>query len=315
MSAKVSIIVPIYAVENYIERCANSLFAQTLDSIEFIFIDDCTPDRSMEVLNVAIENNRPRFTGMNWNVLIERMPMNSGLAAVRRRGIQLASGEYTIHCDSDDWVDCDICRLLYQQAKKENADIVICDFYKVTENTQKHIQGCNRTDKEGLIKDLLTERTSWSVCNKIIKTTLYRENDIVFPEDNMGEDMALVMQLMLKAKRISYLPQPLYYYYYNPASISHQPSVDAVFRRYQHLLNNTRIVLSSFVDSGLDSEYETELQLLKWNVCSSLCPITRHRKYRAIWRNTFPEIFPSILFSPFLKVSDKLRIILILLMR
>ena len=126
----------------------------------------------------------------------------------------------------------------------------------------------------------------------------------------MGEDMALIMQLILKEQKISYVPKPLYYYFYNPNSISHLPSIDAVFKRYQHLYNNTKIVLSSFEDNGIELDYKAELQLLKWYVRRCIWPITHDNDYRAIWRDTFPEIFPSILFSQSLKISDKLRIIL-----
>ena len=81
---KVSVLVPVYGVEKYIERCARSLFEQTLDDIEFIFVDDCTPDRSIEILESVIEKYRLRFAEKKYDVRIERMPTNSGQAAVRR---------------------------------------------------------------------------------------------------------------------------------------------------------------------------------------------------------------------------------------
>ena len=101
---KVSIIVPVYGAEKYIERCARSLFEQTLDDIEFIFVDDCTPDRSIDILKVVIEKFRLRFGEKKYVVRIERMPMNSGQGAVRRHGIQLATGDYITFCDSDDFM-------------------------------------------------------------------------------------------------------------------------------------------------------------------------------------------------------------------
>ena len=85
---KVSVCIPVYGVENYIERCARSLFEQTLDDIEFIFVDDCSPDRSIEILKHVIDEYRHSFEKRNYTVRIEQMPTNSGLAAVRRHGIQ-----------------------------------------------------------------------------------------------------------------------------------------------------------------------------------------------------------------------------------
>ena len=84
---KVSVIVPVYGVEKYIERCARSLFEQTLDDMEFIFVDDCTPDRSIEKLKSIIEEYQLRFAEMNYEVRTERMPTNSGQAAVRRHAL------------------------------------------------------------------------------------------------------------------------------------------------------------------------------------------------------------------------------------
>ena len=81
---KVSVLVPVYGVEKFIERCARSLFEQTLNDMEFIFVDDCTPDRSIEILKSVIEEYRLRFAEKKYEVRIERLPTNSGLAAVRK---------------------------------------------------------------------------------------------------------------------------------------------------------------------------------------------------------------------------------------
>ena len=109
----------------YIERCARSLFEQTLDSIEFIFVDDCTPDHSIEILKSIIEEYRLRFEEKNYTVRIERMPTNSGLANVRRHGIQLATGDYIAHCDSDDWVDTDMYRAMELHIREIQAFVLL----------------------------------------------------------------------------------------------------------------------------------------------------------------------------------------------
>ena len=105
---KVSVLVPIYKVEKYIERCVRSLFEQTLDDIEYIFVDDCTPDRSIDILNAIIEEYRPRFAKGKKTSQIVRMPTNSGLAAVRRHWLQFCTGEYKTHLDRADLVETDI---------------------------------------------------------------------------------------------------------------------------------------------------------------------------------------------------------------
>ena len=123
---KVSIIVPVYGVEKYIERCARSLFEQTLDDIEYLFIDDCTPDKSIEILKNVLKDYPQRKD----QVIIHRMEKNSGQAAVRKWGMIKATGDYTIHCDSDDWVDVTMYEKMYNKAIEEKSDLVICDFYR-----------------------------------------------------------------------------------------------------------------------------------------------------------------------------------------
>ena len=149
---KVSVIIPVYGVENYIERCARSLFEQTLDDIEYLFIDDCTPDQSIKVLQQLLEEYPQR----KHQVIIHRMEHNSGQAAVRKWGMQNATGEYVIHCDSDDWVDLDMYRAMYEKAKSDNSDFVVCDFI-VTDgnNNESRKKGCNSLEMNEYIKSLL----------------------------------------------------------------------------------------------------------------------------------------------------------------
>ena len=108
---KISVIVPIYNVSAYIERCARSLWEQTLDDIEYIFINDCTPDNSMEILEKVLKDYPQRKS----QTRIFKMPTNSRQAAVRRHGIKLAAGEYIIHCDADDWVDTNLYEKMLMQ--------------------------------------------------------------------------------------------------------------------------------------------------------------------------------------------------------
>lgn len=99
--SKVSVIVPIYGVEKYIERCARSLFEQTLDDIEYIFVDDCSPDKSIEILNAVIADYPQKIP----YIKIIQHKKNKGLPLARRSGWKAATGEYIANCDSDDWVD------------------------------------------------------------------------------------------------------------------------------------------------------------------------------------------------------------------
>lgn len=120
MTPKISIIIPVYNVEKYIERCARSLFEQTLDNIEYIFVNDCSPDESITVLRQTIEE----YPNRKLYIKIIDMPVNSKQAKARSFGLKVATGEYVIHCDPDDWVDLNYYEALYKEAKTNDLDVI-----------------------------------------------------------------------------------------------------------------------------------------------------------------------------------------------
>ena len=306
MSAKVSVIIPVYGVEKYIERCARSLFEQTLDDIEYLFIDDCSTDGSIRVLKHVLENYPQRKP----QVTIHRMDKNSGQAAVREWGMRYATGDYLIHCDSDDWIAPDMYKKLYDKARKCGADIVVCDYFLSDGFNHKIKKGCLSEERKQMIKDMCTMRASLALWNKLVRTDLYHDDKIIYPKDNMGEDMALTTQLILKTEKITYIPEPLYYYYYNPQSITNNTSEESIVKKYLNLLHNSEIVIKSFSERGLDKIFKKELNYLKWNVRSILWEITYKKEYRKMWVDTYRELFPSLLFSPYLKKKEKFKIVL-----
>lgn len=308
---KVSVIVPIYGVERYIVRCAQSLFSQTLDDIEFIFVDDCSPDNSMVLLQQEIEKNRPRFAGMNWAVRTVRMPMNSGQAAVRRYGIQLATGQFVIHCDSDDWVAPDAYKLMYEKAMEDGLDIVLCDYYRSDGVTHEYYK--NGVDglksKDEYFRQLLTYRCSTSVWTKLVKRELYTKNDILYPNDNMWEDFVLSIQLFYYAKKIGYLPEPLYYYYYNSSSISYS-NID---KRQEQLMRNSTIILRFLKKEGIDVKNKDAVVYFKYMSRSELVRFTKEQKYLKQWRETYPEINSEFMSCKEFDLKEKIKFIAIYL--
>ena len=189
--AKISVIIPIYNVEHYIERCAVSLLGQTFKDLEYIFVNDYTRDNSMEVLHSVLEEYPER----KGQVRIINHEKNEGLASARYSGIQQASGEYIIHCDSDDWVELDMYEKMYNIAHSEDADIVVCDLIHEYKDAKK------------------IEELNQYLCNKLVKRNLIFENDI-FPIAglNMWEDVLQSNKLFYHAKNVCYVDEPLYHY-------------------------------------------------------------------------------------------------------
>ena len=318
---KVSVVVPVYGVEKYMERCARSLFEQTLDDMEFIFVDDCTPDSSMEILEWLIDEYRHRFVEMKYAVKIEKMPVNSGLAIVRRRGVQLCTGDYIIHCDSDDYVHRDIYRKMYERAIAEQADVVVCDFALTDGDPAKteimpccsrtEIISCHSRTPVELVENCLLRIDSWSLCNKLFRKSAYL--DITYPLGAMGEDMVCVMQLLRNCDTISYIDEPLYYYFCNPNSITKFVTKDACVKKFGELYANSNIVIDFLRRRGMTDRMKCAMVTYKNFVRSALYPLVWDREYYRMWNDIFPDLNREVIMSSDIPVSEKIRVILTIL--
>ena len=213
---KISVIIPIYKVEPYIEKCARSLFAQTLkNGIEYIFVDDCSPDRSIEILENTLEESPERKN----QVKIIRHTKNQGVGKSRLDGLESATGEYIIHCDPDDWVEQEMYEKMLQKAEEDKADIVICDYIEENEFENKVIKVNASGNQTEILSKIIKGDIHNGLCNKLINRDLYLNYSITFQEgQNFWEDTSVVPRLFYVAKKISYLPQAFYNYYKNPQS-------------------------------------------------------------------------------------------------
>ena len=304
---KVSVIVPVYGTEKYIERCARSLFDQTLDDIEYLFIDDCTPDRSIELLCQVLKEYPQRKK----QVIIHRMEHNSGQAKVREWGMRNASGEYVIHCDSDDWVNTDMYRAMYEKAKEDDSDVVVCD-YAITdgEHIIKEVKGCGSLVKNLFQVRLLFQRDPWSLWNKLFKRTVCYK-DLLFPKGNMGEDMALCIQSVMLADKISYIPLAYYNYFDNRGSTTRpiKRSEDYLVKTFNSRLDNTLILVQKLKNIK-DKDVQEGLLSIKYDVVSTLFPLSHIKEYRDICFNTFPRIFRKVMLSKEMAFASKFRFML-----
>ncbi len=301
-----SVLVPVYGVEKYIERCARSLFEQTLDDIEYIFVDDCSPDRSIEILSALIEEYRSRLARESKTSRILRMPVNSGLAAVRRYGIQFCTGEYIIHCDSDDWVETDMYELMYKEAKRIDADMVICGF-RMTDGVEVLRENYPAfTDKDALVRSMLTSADSWAVWSRLCKKSLYSD-DFIYPRYSMGEDMVMATQLVLRSSRFGVVNKLSYNYFYNRASISNTPDPDKRFRRRLEAVRNLADVLAALDCDGLTDKYSKELLILKYRQKGRAALLAMRKKYSKAWLDIFPEVDSKVWCLPGVSLKDKLK--------
>ncbi len=216
---KVSIIVPIYNSAKYIERCLVSLFEQTLDDLEYLFINDGSTDNSMELLEKILK----KYPYREAQVKIFDNKINQGIAVTRNTGITNANGNYIIHCDSDDWVEKDMYKTMYDTAVSGNYDIVYCDYYRVIKNISLPKKSKTINNSIQAIKTMLNspENVTRYIWDKLIKRELYINNDIQFSTNfNIQEDFSTTIRLFYFSKKIAHIPIPFYYYEVKDESLS-----------------------------------------------------------------------------------------------
>ena len=162
----ITVIIPIFKVRTFIERCVCSLFEQTLQDVEYIFVDDASPEDSIEILKTCIE----RYPDRAGQVQILVHEQNQGLPAARNTGLVVATGEYIFHCDSDDFVEKDKLEVMYKAAKEKDADIVYCDFYLSFEKNERYMSCPSYETASDMLKvGLLGGNMKYNVWNKLVK--------------------------------------------------------------------------------------------------------------------------------------------------
>lgn len=247
----VSILVPIYGVEKFIERCAVSLFEQTYSKIEYVFVDDCTPDNSIVVLRNVIKRypNRERY------VRIIKHQQNRGLAAARNTAIEHAQGKYIMHVDSDDYLELQTIEKNVNKIKEDDSDAVMFGMRHVFKNKSviQHIS--LPTNIKEYVNKLIRRECTVCVCGALYRHSLYVDNGIKAVEGlNMGEDYATKPRLMYYARKVTYIDEPLYnYIHYNNGSYTGEFSVKSMNNQIESIS-----VLSDFFGKVPDSNLFSE---------------------------------------------------------
>lgn len=290
---KVSVIIPIYKVEGFIERCATTLMEQTLREVEYIFVDDATPDHSIQILEEVIA----RYPERKEQVRIVHHDINKGLPAARNTGLALATGEYIFHCDSDDYVEPTMLEDLYHTAKTQDADIVWCDWYLTFAENERYMkQPCFSTPIEAL-KAMLSGGMKFNVWNKLVRRTLYTGNGIEFPAGyGMGEDMTIMM-LFAHAQKVVYVPKPYYHYVKTNTNAFSQTYSNKHLQELKH--NVQRIV--DYMQEAYGNDLEKELNFLKLDVKFPFLIANNFKR----WAEWYPEANTYILQNKYISSRSR----------
>lgn len=244
---RITVIVAVYNAQKTLVRLADSLKAQTMPDFEVLLIDDGSTDSS-GLLCDEIAKSDDRFRVFHKH--------NEGIGATRQFGIEHAQGEYTIHADSDDWVEPDYLEILYNEAVSSGADMVVCDILYEHENrTIRQDQKPKAFDKETMLVELLS-RMANGPCDKLIKRSFYLQNKIEYPKGlNTGEDQIFNIKLILAGASVSYVPKALYHYdlVANPDSASRGISIEKV-KQGERFISELRKYLPQNLENLIDDK-------------------------------------------------------------
>ena len=293
---KVSVIVPVYGVEKFVEHCAVSLMEQTLDGIECIFVDDCSPDTSVDIIRDVISRYPER------DARIVSHSENRGLPTARNTGLELATGKYVFHCDGDDWIEPDMLEKMYAVAENANADIVYCDFYLSYEKNERYMSNpCLESREELLRQGFLSGAMKYNVWNKLVRRSLYTDNGILFPDGHsMGEDMTMI-RLTACAERVKYLPEALYHYVQtNSSAFSKTQSL----KQLDDIQYNVDATVS-FLREKYGDNIEDDIRNFKLSIKFPFL-ITDNREQYKLWEEWYPEANSNVLSNRMLSLRAKM---------
>lgn len=207
---KISIIVCVYNTAPFLAKCLDSIINQTFQDFEVLLIDDGSTDKSGDICDKYAEEDK-RFRIFHHK--------NMGLAWERQFGTDNARGSYSIHVDSDDWMEPNMLDLLYSKALATNADVIICDFYEDEKDTYKRIDQKPRKMDSLSIAEEMFGRIHGGRWNKLVRQDCFRKWNIQLPNIVLNEDLYVSLSLMLHGAKVAYVPSALYHYRRNENNV------------------------------------------------------------------------------------------------
>lgn len=289
---KVSVIVPVYNAGKHLEKCVRSLFEQTLSDIEYIFVNDCTPDNSMEILETIIREYPERVK----DITIINHERNTGQSGARKDGMKVASGEYIIHCDADDWIDLDMYECMYNKAKEDDVEAVCCDIVMEFLDSRKILRVNGEHDDHRLMYECKAPISVeyFSMCNRMVSRKVYERHTIEpFEGVNMWDDVGLATRVRFYCRSTSVINREFYHYNrQNEVSTTRRP-LDERYREQSLCID---FIEQFFRTEGVLEKYRLFISYLR---AHSAEDIFRHDI--DLWRETFEVVKNDLKRLPYKK--------------
>ena len=251
---KVSVIVPIYNVEKYLEKCINSLLSQTLEDIQIILVNDGSKDNSGNIAKEYEKNNKDRV------IYVEKE--NGGLSDARNYGLKYATGDFIAFLDSDDYIEKNAYEEMYNKAIEENADYVECDFIWEFPNKIRVDKQYPYKNKKEMLS--FVRVVAW---NKLIKRQLITDNNLEFPKGLRYEDVEFTYKLIPFINKFAYVDKPFIHYVQREGSIANVQN-----ERTAEIFTVLDNVIEFYKKNNIYEEYRDELEYnyARYLLCSSL---------------------------------------------
>ena len=251
---KVSVIVPIYNVEKYLEKCINSLLSQTLEDIQIILVNDGSKDNSGNIAKECEKNNKNRI------IYVEKE--NGGLSDARNYGLKYATGDFVAFLDSDDYIEKNAYEEMYNKAIEENADYVECDFIWEFPNKIRVDKQYPYKNKKEMLS--FVRVVAW---NKLIKRQLITDNNLEFPKGLRYEDVEFTYKLIPFINKFAYVDKPFIHYVQREGSIANVQN-----ERTAEIFTVLDNVIEFYKKNNIYEEYRDELEYnyARYLLCSSL---------------------------------------------
>ena len=251
---KVSVIVPIYNVEKYLEKCINSLLSQTLEDIQIILVNDGSKDNSGNIAKEYEKNNKNRI------IYVEKE--NGGLSDARNYGLKYATGDFIAFLDSDDYIEKNAYEEMYNKAIEENADYVECDFIWEFPNKIRVDKQYPYKNKKEMLS--FVRVVAW---NKLIKRQLIIDNNLEFPKGLRYEDVEFTYKLIPFINKFAYVDKPFIHYVQRKGSIANVQN-----ERTAEIFTVLDNVIEFYKKNNIYEKYRDELEYnyARYLLCSSL---------------------------------------------
>lgn len=254
-----SIIIPVYNLAPYVRRCLDSVIKQTYTDLEIIAINDGSKDNSLEILKeYALKDIRIKIINKE----------NGGVTSCRRVGLELAQGEYIFFLDGDDWLENETLERLYLCAKTKMADIVLGNVYFSSDTKDFPVSslGFDSISSREFIHQLATGKQLWSLCMKLIKTSVCRK--MIIPDElSMAEDMTGMLQLGYYSQIVSKSDYYGYHYYQRQSASTKTPTL----KHAKDALIAAEYITAFFERQGVYKEYFDDIAIINLRCLLTSC--------------------------------------------